>query len=252
MDLSYFETESGAITITTRQGEALVLENQSFDLETGSIPSSPFTGIRLNGTDITQSINSGKLGGLIQIRDDTTADCLNDLDDMAATLIDRVNTQHALGSDLDGLDGGDFFTPFTQPSPGSNEGASWQIQVAITDPRRIAAAGASMGPGNNDNAQLLAAIENESLFSSSTETFGQFYSSFIYRVGSEARSAEDNAATHSDVLLQLKNQRDATIAVSLDEEAINIIKFQKAFEASARYANTAIALSDEIIRLLGG
>jgi flagellar hook-associated protein 1 FlgK len=171
---------------------------------------------------------------------------------MAANLIARVNEQHALGSDLDGLAGGDFFVPFTQPIPGSNEGAAWQIQVAITDPRQIAAADAAAGPGNNENAQRLAAIEDEKLFTSSTETIMQFYSGFIYRIGSESQTAEDQAATHLGMVQQLKNQRDAVIGVNLDEEAINIIKFQKSYQASARYANTAIALSDEIIRLLGG
>jgi len=252
MGISYYETESGAFTVTTKQGGALVLENQNFDLETAPIPSSPFTGVQLNGTDITANLNTGKLGGLIQIRDVTIAESLNTLDEMAATLITRVNEQHALGSDLDGLAGGDFFVPFTQPSPGSIEGASWQIQVAVTDPRLIAAASATGGPGNNENAQSMVAIADENLFSSSTETIKQFYAGFVYRIGSEAKAAEDNAATHLGVLQQLKNQRDADIGVNMDEEAINIIKYQKAYQASARYANTAIALSDEIIRLLGG
>jgi flagellar hook-associated protein 1 FlgK len=171
---------------------------------------------------------------------------------MAAAVIERVNQQHSLGNDLDGLAGGDFFVPFIQPAPGSNEGAARHIQVALSDPRGIAAASAGSGPGNNENAKIISAIEDEKLFSAATETIHQFFSGFIFKVGSEARTAEDNLIAHSGVLGQLMNQRDSEIAVNLDEEAVNIIKFQKAYEASARYANTAIALSDELIRLLGG
>ena len=211
----------------------------------------PMTGVQLNGTDITASLDSGKLGGLIQTRDETIADCMQVLDEIAATLIERVNQQHALGSDLGGLAGGDFFVPFVQPAPGSNEGAARDIDVAIADPRLIAAAGAAGGPGDNENAKSIFAIEDENLFSAATETVNQFFSGFIFRIGSEAVSAEDNYVTHNGVLQQLMDQRDAQISVNLDEEAVNIIKFQKVYEASARYANTAIALSDELIRLLG-
>lgn len=250
--IDYFETESGTITVTTRQGAALVLENISYDLETAPMTPNPLTGVQLNGTDITASLKSGKLGGLIQIRDVTIADCMNVLDEMAATLIERVNQQHALGSDLDGLAGGDFFVSFVQPAPGSNEGAARYMTVAISDPRAIAAAAAGSGPGNNDNAASIFAIEDENLFSVGKQTTNQFFSDLIFRIGTEAVSAEDKAIVHNGVLLQLMNQRDAEIGVNLDEEAVNIIKFQKAYEASARYANTAIALSDELIRLLGG
>ncbi len=251
MGIDYFETESGSITVTTKQGAALVLENTSYDLETSPMIPAPMTGVQLNGTDITASLNSGKLGGLIRTRDGTITDCMQVLDDMAATLIERVNQQHFLGSDLDGSAGGDFFVPFVQPAPGSNEGAARNIEVALSDPRLIAAADAAGGPGDNENAKSIFAIEDEKLFSAATETFNQFFSGFIFRIGSEAVSAEDNYVTHNGVLQQLMDQRDAEISVNLDEEAVNIIKFQKAYEASARYANTAIALSDELIRLLG-
>ncbi|MBN2244035.1 MAG: flagellar hook-associated protein FlgK [Acidobacteria bacterium] len=250
--IDYFETESGSVTVTTGQGGALVLDNTSYELETAPMVPDPFNGIQLNGSDITAFLNSGKLGGLIQVRDGTIPDCLKTLDDIAATIIERVNQQHALGNDLDGLAGGDFFVPFAQPAPGSNQGAARNIQVALADPRGIAAASAGSGPGNNENAKIMAAIEDEKLFYGASESVLQFFSGFLFTIGSEARSAEDNALTHNGVLGQLMNQRDAEIAVNLDEEAVNIIKFQKAYEASARYANTLITLSDELINLLGG
>jgi len=118
MGIDYFETESGSITVTTRQGGALVLENISYDLETAPMAPVPLTGVQLNGSDITATLNSGKLGGLIQVRDKTITYCAQVLDDMAASIIERVNQQHALGEDLDGMAGADFFVPFVQPAPG--------------------------------------------------------------------------------------------------------------------------------------
>ena len=251
VDISFFETETGSLTLTTRQGDLIVLEAQNRSFKLGPMVSGPFRGVFLDGNDITASIESGKLGGLVDARDNKIAGYLNALDDMAAAIISRVNEQHALGWDLDGLSGGDFFQPFTPPGPGSNEGAARIINVALTDPRRIAAAEAGTGAGNNVNAKRIADIVEENLFTSSTETVSQFYARLIFRIGSDGNAAEAGMLTQKSVLEQLKNQRDAFSGVNLDEEAISIVKYQKAYQASARYANILDALSDEILQLLG-
>jgi flagellar hook-associated protein 1 FlgK len=49
----------------------------------------------------------------------------------------------------------------------------------------------------------------------------------------------------------LKNQRDSISGVSLDEEAVNIIKYQKAYEASARYITVLNGLTEEVLAILG-
>jgi len=251
-DISYYETESGAITVTTRQGGLMVVEAQSRPLELSSSSSGAFQGVFLNGEEITSSIESGKLGSLIDLRDNKIEGYLNALDDLAATIISRVNEQHAMGSDLDGLDGGDFFVPFSPLNPGSNTGAARTMTVALADPRQIAAAASGAAAGNNANARLLAAISDEKLFSSSTATASQFYAGLVYRIGTDQRTAEDGISVQNSLLTQLYNQREAASGVSLDEEAIHLIKCQKAYQASARYANVIDGLSTEILDLLGG
>lgn len=249
VDLSYFETESGAITVTTAKGDTLVCANQSHALEVSASSSGAFQGIFLDGTEITSSIESGKLGGLLDLRDNKIAGYLTALDDLAATVISRVNTQHASGSDLNGDPGGDFFVPFTPATVGSTAGAARTMAVAITDPTQIAAAASTLGTGNNENAKAIAAISEEALFGAST--INEFYSSLVYNIGSDEKSAQDNVSTQNSVLDQLKSQRDSFSGVNLDEEAVNIIKYQKAYQASARFATTLDTLSDEILQLLG-
>ncbi len=251
MDLSYYETESGSVTVTTKQGGLLVAENRSYALELTSMPNSAFSGIQLEGADITSSIQSGELGGLLKVRDTQIPNYLTALDDLAAAIITRVNAQHAQGTDLSGTAGGNFFTPFTQLNPGSNTGAARSISVALSDVRNIAAAGPGGGMGDNVNAKLLYAISDEKLFSSSTETVNQFYADLIYRIGSDEHNAADKVTTQKNVLEQLKNQRDAISGVNLDEEAVNLIKYQKAYQASAKFASVLDILSDDILNLLG-
>ncbi len=251
IDVSYYETESGSITITTKQGGLLVIGDQSQALESGTVTGESFQHVFLGGVDITDTVGSGKLGGLIDVRDNKIAGYLNTLDDMAAGLIERVNEQHANGTDLNGDGGLDLFVPFVEIIPGSNAGAARSIRVALTDPAMIAASAAGAGPGNNDNARLLAGISDEPLFNSDTETASRFFANLIYRIGSDESTANEGITTQESVLEQLKNQRDAFTGVNMDEEAVNIVKYQKTYEACAKYANVLNTLSDEILNILG-
>jgi flagellar hook-associated protein 1 len=249
IDISYYETESGAIAVTTRQGGALVMGNQSPALARVTIPGSAFSGVRLDGVDITSTLQSGKLAGLLKVRDGQIAGYLGDIDDMAAAIVSGVNQQHALGLDLDNKPGGDFFTPLTQSIPGSNAGAAQSIGVALSDVRKIAAS-SSGSPGDGDNAALLYGIHEGTLLSSSTDTISRFYAGLIYKIGSDEKSATDGVTTQTDILNQLKNQRASASGVNLDEEAANLITYQKAYQASARFINVLNTLSNDILSLI--
>jgi flagellar hook-associated protein 1 len=249
VDISYYENDRGAVTVTTHEGGLLVLEDEHHTLTAAPVAPNALMGVMLDGVDITNSLQSGKLGGLIDVRDNKIAGYLASLDDMAAAIISSVNEQHAQGSDLDGAAGVDFFAPFVQSVPGSNAGAADSMAVAITDERQIAAAAAGGASGNNTNAELLAGIADEDLFSDSTIV--EFYASLIYRVGSDEKTAEDGVQTQNDTLEGMKNLRDSLSGVNMDEEAANIIKFQKAYEATAKYAKVIDTLSDVVLGMLG-
>ncbi len=249
IDTSYYETESGSITVTTGQGGLLVAGKDSYSLESSPLSGSGFQGVQLGGADITSTLRSGKLSGLIGARDQITG-YLTSLDDLAATIAARVNQQHAAGSDLDGISGTDLFS-YTTVSTGSNSGAARSISIAISDPRKVAAAGPSGGPGNNENANLLFAVKDEKLFTTSTETASQFYAHLIYRVGSDEQSAAEEITTQKSILAQLKNQRDGVSGVDMNEEAVNLIKYQKAYQAGARFATVLDTLSSDILNLIG-
>jgi flagellar hook-associated protein 1 len=249
IDLSYYEAETGSITVSTLQGGLLVIGKDSFALETEPISGSGFQGVRLNGTDITNTLQSGKIGGLIENRD-LIAGYLETLDEMAATIATRVNQQHTAGIDLNSDPGEDLFS-FTPATSGSIAGAARYIDVVITDPRKVAAAASTGETGNSENANLLFRIKDEKLFSSAAETTSQFYAGLIYKVGSDEQNAEEEKTTLTNVLERLKNNRDETSGVNLDEEAINLIKYQKAYQASARFATVLESLSDEVLNILG-
>jgi flagellar hook-associated protein 1 FlgK len=62
-------------------------------------------------TDITSRLTSGRIGGLLKLRDTTYANLLDDVDNMAATLVNQINIIHTQGFGLDGSTNVDFFQP---------------------------------------------------------------------------------------------------------------------------------------------
>ncbi len=56
--------------------------------------------------------------------------------------------------------------------------------------------------------------------------------------------------TQNQVITQLQNQRESVSGVNMDDEAVNILRFQKAYEATARYMSILDKLTEELVNLL--
>jgi flagellar hook-associated protein 1 len=82
-----------------------------------------------------------------------------------------------------------------------------------------------------------------------TGSFGSIYGSIVSAAGRGARAAEDALSTQQAILSQANAQRDAVSGVSLDEEAINLLQFQKSYEAAARFLKIADELTQTILTL---
>ncbi|MBF0343041.1 MAG: flagellar hook-associated protein FlgK [Nitrospirae bacterium] len=122
--------------------------------------------------------------------------------------------------------------------------------VAITDTDKVAAASGSPGlPGDNRNALKavdLAHSQHASTSSLKGSTYSDFYSTFVVTAGGFSKTAKDNNTFESNMYNELTQRRNSVSAVSLDEEAMNIIRYQKGFEAAARL----VSVTDEMLKVL--
>jgi flagellar hook-associated protein 1 FlgK len=124
-------------------------------------------------------------------------------------------------------------------------GAVSDFGVALTDPRKIAAASAAAGlPGDNTNALRIAALADAAVDSLGGATFSGYYGGIVSKAGSMARDASDLQAFDGNLRAELVNRRESASGVSLDEEAANLIAYQRAFEAGARM----IRVTDELLQ----
>jgi flagellar hook-associated protein 1 FlgK len=137
------------------------------------------------------------------------------------------------------------------------------IKFAVTDPQRFAAArdndttiGSVVFPaGDGQNAIGLASLKQEIRTLSSgtfslTGTFDELYSSTVNYVGATKSKAETDVAVAKAAQVSAQSKRDELSAVSLDEEFTNLIRYQKAFQASARIIKTATEMLDQLVALI--
>ena len=95
-------------------------------------------------------------------------------------------------------------------------------------------------------AIAVAAIQNQLLMSGGTATIGDFYGSLVSDVGGFTAQAKVNMDHQSTVSLQLATYREEVSGVSMDEEMVNMVQFQSAYNAAAKLVSTV----DEMLQAL--
>jgi flagellar hook-associated protein 1 FlgK len=128
---------------------------------------------------------------------------------------------------------------------------SRNMRMVLTAPGQIAAAspGANAGPGDGSNGLLLADLQTDNK-TMGNQTFSSFYAQLVSRTATLAAEADINVAAYETLTKQAKAAQQAISGVNLDEEAANLIRFQQAYQASAKAMQVASGLFDELIGIL--
>jgi flagellar hook-associated protein 1 len=239
IDVTSIRTES-SISLTTANGVSLVVGNQSYQL--GTQPDSNGRVQVMSGSqNMTAEIQSGKLAGLIHVRDTSIPGILSDLDTLAYGLATQFNTVHSAGYDLNGQTGTDFFVQPVVPT-----GAAASLAVNITDASQIAAS-SDAAAGGNGNLRSLISLQQQPIVGGNSPI--AFYSNVVFRVGSDVANAVSDLKASDLISRQLADQRGAISGISLDEEASNLLRYQRAFEAAARVVDVISSLTDTAVNL---
>ena len=242
------ERPEGGVDVTVGNGRALVIADESYRLEAVSQPPSGWAAVQAGGRDITLEIRGGRVAGAIEARDTAIPDYLTRLDAIAYEMVQQVNTLHQDGFDQLGNTNQDFFAPLA-----SAAGAARLIEVdsaVAADSRRIAAAGVNQ-IGDNTVAKGLANLRDALVLDGNSATLVDGWSHLAYRVGRDTRSAIDGLKAQADIVEQIDALRDSVSGVSLDEEAVQMIKFQRAYEANARFFSTVDQTLSMLFQIVG-
>lgn len=222
------KTEDNSLTITTSSGALLVSKGQAFSLS-ASISGGVTHISDYQGNDITAALagGGGQLGGILTVRDQDIPQLQSALDTLAFDLGTAVNSQNALGSDVNGVAGGPIFN-----LPGTVSGAASTISVAIMDPAKIAAAATGNGSSDDANLETMLGLQNQPIAGGTTPS--SYYSSFVSALGSLVSQVSIENTAQQASLTQLQTQRDSISAVNLNDEAAVLENLQQAYQAASK------------------
>lgn len=181
---------------------------------------------------------TGTLGAVMELRDTTIPGYLTKVNTLASAVVSQVNTVHAAGYNLNLATGVNLFTP-----AGSTAGS---ISVAISDPNLLAASQSATSRGDNANATALAGLATANTMLAGTTTFNNYYNGLAAEVGIDVSSANSVVSQNAAFMKQLTTLRDSNSGVSLDEEMVDLLKYQRSYQASAKLITTV----DEMMNIL--
>lgn len=189
-------------------------------------------------------------------------DMIKQLDKMAAEFAKEFNRVHALGTDLNGDKGIEFFVSKDNANTDITAGNIYVNKELIENSGKLAASGSkevdpTLGApgagqeGNGANALLLSKMQFTTLAGLDGATVQSFFQGLIGKLGVDGEQANRLAFNTTTLLSAVEHRRASISSVSLDEEMTDMIRFQQAYNASARMITVVDETLDKIINGMG-
>ena len=201
-----------------------VQNNGTGDIGTGSavIRVTDASGAVVTDLDVGSTYTAGNA---LQIADGVSVSFGSDAIVVNQTLAFDVTNDSDTSNILTALGINTFFT--------GNDASSIAVSQYIKDDVTRIAAAATASQGDNTNALRLLNLQYSATTNSST--FSDFLHSSVAQLGVETAERASEKESFNLLLTNLENRRQEVAGVSIDEEMINTIRFQQAFQASARF-----------------
>lgn len=224
---------------------ALVLGNDALTLANGANANGDAT-VVWAGTGAAVTLNGGEVQGLITVRDGALTDQQADFNTLIGGIITEVNTIHATGYGLS-----DAVMPSRKFFNGSDASNISVNPTLVADPGLVAAASTAGTPGDNSKALAIAKLRDKMTLSGNTATFQTFYQTITARLGTLSQKAGAAADNQTALVNLLTRRKQAVAGVNLDDEAANLIKYQRAYQAAARVVSAVDEMLDKVINGMG-
>lgn len=254
VEISALDGGNDAVTVLLQGGATLVQGGSAATMRASSDPALDgfarvdFVDVSGAAYDITSSLRGGTVGGRLEARDEALTDVLDRLDTLAYDFATAFNAAHAAGVGSDGVGGRDFFAA---PVAVAGAAESMQLAAGFTDnPTWLATAGSvATASGGNENLLALIGMAGTGITQGGTVTIGGGIATIIAEVGRASRAESDAAL---DANMQLEQERallQSQTGVSLDEELVDLSRFERAYQAGARIIEAVEQLYEAVLSL---
>ncbi|MDP2137421.1 MAG: flagellar hook-associated protein FlgK [Candidatus Didemnitutus sp.] len=200
------------------------------------------TGLTAGAPATAVEIASGSIRGGLNARDGAVQTLRDNLNQLARQFVISVNAAYNPSATV----GEDFFNPVGLTAGTIN------IAAGVTATNIRAGVGAA---GDNSIALAVAGVANRRFTIAGGDvidgTLSQFYSRSVSNLGQALASVDSRVEDQSNIANLIKGQRDAISGVSLDEEMADLVRFQRAFQASSRVFSIVDELLDGVVNRLG-
>ncbi len=261
-----FNDERGNVNLTAGSNGFLVLAGDAYKLMTMSTEETPMKAggsleVYIKDISGVRKVNydkqNGELGGLMFVRDQVINQAMKQLDKVAYAFMSEVNKVHQGGMGLDGIGGRTLFKDFPD-----EKGAA--IHMKVNDdikgsPERIAAGHSSTSLGDNSVALEIATLQTKDILPLNlakardpklppdtaevgSQNITDSLASIIANIGVQSETDHAQFEHQENIVKQLESYRESMSGVSLEEEAVDIMRYQAAYNAAAK----ALKLGDEL------
>ena len=189
----------------------------------------------------------GRFGGLQAFIAQDAPDIINRLDQLTIDVADALNSYHQ-GGFVDSGVGGGALVSYSALDPAGT------ISVVLTDIADFALSGIDGTPfpiHNGDNALRLASLRDDQVAAGGADSLLGAARELVSNVGGRTASAKAWARAQGDLAATAELSRTSAHGINIDEELIDLIRYQRAYEAAARVITAADQALDTLINRTG-
>jgi flagellar hook-associated protein 1 FlgK len=247
MSIEVNDQPDGSRNVSLRGGQSLVLGGLAAKLGSTGGATQTFSLTIANTTFTLDPLKAGgQLGGLSVYEHDVLAPLMQGVQDLASQLASKVNTQLGAGFSMGGAPGQPMFT-YT-----AGGGADMLKVAAGYQTDDLAFSGDGL-PGDTANLQKLVTIKSQTVMIAGLGSvlINDADSQLVGKLGVQSQQNKAALATSQTVRDQAEQDWQSTSGVNQDEEAINLVEYQKMYQANMKVLSVANALFDATLQMMG-
>jgi flagellar hook-associated protein 1 FlgK len=124
------------------------------------------------------------------------------------------------------------------------------VREELQSDAMLLAASSTLLSGDGENAGRIAALDSTTSAMLGEITISEFYAGVAHELAAAGSAAQGGYEAASAVRDALQVQRESVSGVNLDEEAISLLQYQRAFQGAARFVSVVDQLLQETMALL--
>jgi len=127
--------------------------------------------------------------------------------------------------------------------------AAQHLAVSVTDPAKVAAADSKGGTANGDIALELAKLRNQKVMAGGTVSVTEAYSQLVNKGAVNTQKIATAAKAQMNLISLSYQAQQQVSGVNLNEEYVNIERYQEQFRAAAQVIDAGTKMFDTLLGL---